>query len=317
MRTHTEPDFDYAADLDAERQRVTEHRDTRWIPERTEENLLLATWNLTAFGAHDRALWHLGLMAEILAPFDVVALQEVGEDLTHLEVLLGNLGEGWHALYTGVEGDGERLGYLYNAERVTPQGLATELRVHTTSKRRLAVAGVEEEFEELHRDPFVVQFGAGEGDRELALTLMNVHLYRTSSGLRHQEALALARWAKGRVAEAHPPCGDLVVLGDFNLSRLYPGDAAHSELSELGMMVPKHGSHVVRTNYAKDRHYDALAFFPAQTADGFTGTLGVFDFDNVVFPDLYAEDPVRFYKYIRYCLSDHRPLWIEIQRQKK
>lgn len=42
----------------------------------------------------------------------------------------------------------------------------------------------------------------------------------------------------------------------------------------------------------------------------------MFDFDNVVFPDLYEEDPVRFYKYIRYCLSDHRPLWIEIQRKK-
>lgn len=314
MRTHTEPEFDYDADFDAERQRIVEHRDTRWIPERTEDNLLLATWNLTAFGEHDRALWHLGLMAEIIEPFDVVAVQEIGEDLTHIEVLLGNLGGSWHALYTGVEGDGERLGFLYNADRVMPDGLATELRVHTTSRRRLVVGGVEEEFEELHRDPFVVHFVAGQF--ELELTMMNVHLYRTSSGLRRQEAIALARWARGRVDAEHPPCGDVVVLGDFNLSRLFPGDAAHQQLVELGMMVPDHGSHVVRTNYAKDRHYDALAFFPARTADGFTGTLGVFDFDNVVFPDLYAEDPVSFYKYLRYCLSDHRPLWVEIQRKK-
>ncbi len=314
MRTHIEPEFDYQADFDAERQRIVEHRDTRWIPERTEDNLLIATWNLTAFGAHDRALWHLGLMAEILAPFDVVAVQEVGEDLTHLEVLLGKLGDQWRALYTGVEGDGERLGFLYDSDRVTPDGLTTELRVQTTSRRRLAVGGQEEEFEELHRDPFLVHFSARHFD--LDLTMMNVHLYRTSSGLRRLEALALARWARGRVDAAHPPCGDVVVLGDFNLSRLYPGDSAHQQLVELGMMVPEHGSHVVRTNYAKDRHYDALTFFPARTADGFTGTLGVFDFDNVVFPDLYAEDPVRFYKYIRYCLSDHRPLWIEIQRKK-
>lgn len=314
MRTHTEPDFEYAADFDAERQRIVEHRDKRWIPERSDDNLLLATWNLAAFGEHDRALSHLGLMAEIVAPFDVVAVQEVGEDLTHLEVLLGKLGGNWRALYTGVEGDGERLGFLYNAARVRPEGLATELRVQTTSRRRLAVGGVEEEFEELHRDPFLVHFVAGQID--LDFTLMNVHLYRTSSGLRRLEAISLARWAKGRVDAEHPPCGDLVVLGDFNLSRLYPGDATHKQLAELGMMVPKHGSHVVRTNYAKDRHYDALALFPAHTADGFTGTLGVFDFDNVIFPDLYAEDPVRFYKYIRYCLSDHRPLWIEIQRKK-
>lgn len=314
MRTHTEPDFDYQADFDAECQRIVEHRDRRWIPERTEDNLLLATWNLTAFGVHDRALWHLGLMAEILAPFDVVAVQEIGEDLTNLEVLLGKLGGKWRAIYTGVEGDGERLGFLYDSDRVMPDGLATELRVQTTTRRRLAVGGVEEEFEELHRDPFLVHFVAGH--LALDLTMMNVHLYRTSSGLRQLEALALARWAHGRVDAEHQPCGDVVVLGDFNLSRLYPGDDTHQQLVELGMMVPEHGSHVVRTNYAKDRHYDALALFPARTADGFTGTLGVFDFDNVVFPDLYAEDPVRFYKYIRYCLSDHRPLWIEIQRSK-
>jgi endonuclease/exonuclease/phosphatase family metal-dependent hydrolase len=314
MRTHTEPEFDYQADFDAERQRLVEHRDTRWIPERTDDNLLIATWNLTAFGVHDRALWHLGLMAEILAPFDVVAVQEVGEDLTHLEVLLGKLGDQWRALYTGVEGDGERLGFLYDSDRVTPDGLVTELRVHTTSRRRLVVGGVEEQFEELHRDPFLVHFSARH--LELDLTMMNVHLYRTSSGLRRMEALALARWARGRVEAVHPPCGDVVVLGDFNLSRLYPGDTDHQQLVELGMMVPEHGSHVVRTNYAKDRHYDALTLFPAHTADGFTGTLGVFDFDNVVFSDLYAEDPVRFYKYIRYCLSDHRPLWIELQRKK-
>lgn len=314
MRTHTEPDFDYQVDFDAERQRIVEHRDTRWIPERTEDNLLLATWNLAALGEHDRALWHLGLMAEMVQPFDVVAVQEVGEDLTHLEVLLGKLEGDWHAIYTGVEGDGERLGFLYNADRVAPDGLATELRVHTTRRRRLSVGGVEEEFEELHRDPFVVHFVAERF--ELDLTMMNVHLYRTSSGLRLQEAIALAKWAQTRVDAQHPPCGDVVVLGDFNLSRLHPGDASHQELLDLGMMVPDHGSHVVRTNYAKDRHYDALALFPARTADGFTGTLGVFDFDNVVFPDLYEEDPVRFYKYIRYCLSDHRPLWIEIQPKK-
>lgn len=312
MRKHTEPDIDYRPDIEAERLRIGQHGDTRWIPARTDENLLLATWNLAALGEHDRALGHLDLMAQILQPFDLVAVQEIGEDLTHLEVLLGKLQGNWHTLYSSVEGDGERLGFLYDADRVSPDGLAGELRVQTTARRHLTVGGQVEEFEELHRDPYMAHFVAG----DLELTLLNVHLYRTSSGLRNREALALARWAKSRVEAAHPPCGDVVVLGDFNLSRLYPGDALHAELVELGMMLPEHGSHVVRTNYAKDRHYDALAFFPARTAQGFTGTLGVFDFDNVVFPELYAADPVQFHKYLRYCLSDHRPLWIEIPRKK-
>jgi endonuclease/exonuclease/phosphatase family metal-dependent hydrolase len=174
----------------------------------------------------------------------------------------------------------------------------------------VAVGDIEETFQELHRDPFVVRFESGEFD----LTLVNVHLYRTSAGLRKREALAMARWAASRVEAAHPPNGDVVLLGDFNLPRLYPGDTLHTQFVELGMMLPQHETHVVRANYAGDRLYDALAFFPARTADGFTGVLGVFDFDRVVFPDLYEENPVRFYQYVRYCLSDHRPLWIEIQR---
>ena len=310
MRAHTEPDFDYQADFEETRNKLIEHRETRWIPERTDSNVLLATWNLTAFGVHERALWHLELMAEILQPFDVIAVQEVGEDLTQLQVLLGKLEGNWRAIYTGVEGDDERLAFLFNTDRVTPGGLATELRVESTRHRHLAVGDLQESFEELHRDPFVVRFEAGDFD----FTLVNVHLYRTSSGLRRREAMLLAQWAAARVDAQHPPCGDLILLGDFNLPRLHPGDTLHQQFVDLGMMLPEHETHVVRTNFARDRHYDAMAFFPAQTADNFTGTLGVFDFDQVVFEDLYQDDPVRFYQYVRYCLSDHRPLWIELQR---
>lgn len=310
MRGHIEPDFDYRGDLDGERARIAEHRDTRWVPAKREDNLLIASWNLAALGVHERAFWHLALMAEILRPFDVVAVQEVGEDLTQLQVVLGELGEHWRGIYTAAEGDDERLAFLFDTERVQPGGLATELRMETRPDRFVRVGDVEEFLTEKHRDPYLVRFEAG----DFPITLMNVHLYRTSAEMRRRQALALARWAAGRVAADHAPNGDLVLLGDFNLPRLHPGSQIHAEYEALGMMMPDHETHVVRTNYARDRHYDALAFFPAKTAKGFTATLGVFDFDAVVFPDLYAEDPARFYQYLRYCLSDHRPLWIELAR---
>lgn len=43
------------------------------------------------------------------------------------------------------------------------------------------------------------------------------------------------------------------------------------------------------------------------------GGVGVFDFDAVVFRDLWERgDRKRFNAYLRYYLSDHRMMWVEV-----
>jgi len=46
--------------------------------------------------------------------------------------------------------------------------------------------------------------------------------------------------------------------------------------------------------------------------------MGVLDFDNAVFPDLFNPTDrakrLRFFQYVRYYLADHRPLWAEFKR---
>jgi hypothetical protein len=38
----------------------------------------------------------------------------------------------------------------------------------------------------------------------------------------------------------------------------------------------------------------------------------VFDYDKVVFPDLWqARGQTDFNAYLRYYMSDHRPMWVE------
>jgi len=71
---------------------------------------------------------------------------------------------------------------------------------------------------------------------------------------------------------------------------------------------------LVGTNLAGDSDYDEMAFFPGKTADDWTGKMGVLDFDNAVFPDLYQTDHERFYEYVRYYVADHPPLWAEFKR---
>jgi hypothetical protein len=42
--------------------------------------------------------------------------------------------------------------------------------------------------------------------------------------------------------------------------------------------------------------------------------VGVFDYDGAVFPDLWkTRGDAVFKRYLRYYLSDHRPMWVELR----
>ena len=46
----------------------------------------------------------------------------------------------------------------------------------------------------------------------------------------------------------------------------------------------------------------------------FTGAKNVFGFDGALFKDLWESRPgAPFLSYLRYHISDHRPLWAEFQ----
>lgn len=88
------------------------------VPGKNADNLLVATWNLRAFGGLS-ATWNAGkddspkrdwhsvaLVAEIIRHFDVIAVQEVRRETTALRFLLDCLGESWHVIVSDVtEGD--------------------------------------------------------------------------------------------------------------------------------------------------------------------------------------------------------------------
>jgi len=57
--------------------------------------LIIATWNLTNFGIQDRERSHIELMSNIIKPFDLIAFQEVADDISHLDILLSVLGKEW------------------------------------------------------------------------------------------------------------------------------------------------------------------------------------------------------------------------------
>jgi endonuclease/exonuclease/phosphatase family metal-dependent hydrolase len=317
---YQKPTFPYRVVRARELRNLEQHRadpERTPIPSKTRQNILIASWNIANFGLQERERVHIKLIADIIRPFDVVAVQEVADDLEHFHLLVSELGGNWDYIYTDIAGNNERAAFLYDLDRVVPTGLAAELAMRGYQRTTIVIEDVEVPggFPGFNRNPYIVGFAAG----NFQFFLVNVHLYQTSFAIRQLETMALGQWAKRRVGKDHPPNNDIILIGDFNMPRVRPGDKIYDQAAEYGLTFPAHTTNLVGTNLAGDSDFDQLAFFPSRTTEDFTNRMGVFDFDNALFKDLYQrcvdeEDRAPFFQYCRYYISDHRPLWAEFRR---
>jgi len=92
-----------------------------------------------------------------------------------------------------------------------------------------------------------------------------------------------------------------------------PGDPIYEALTKKGLELPEHSSQI-GSAIASDAHYDQIALFPGDVKQAFTGNKGVFDYDQVLFPDLFQTRGAKDYKtFAKYHISDHRTMWMEFQ----
>jgi hypothetical protein len=85
----------------------------------------------------------------------------------------------------------------------------------------------------------------------------------------------------------------------------------YKALRAKGLELPEHSTKIY-SNIANDADYDQIAFFPGLKTK-LTGKSGVFDFDGGIFPDLHtSRTAAEFRAYLRYYISDHRPMWVEL-----
>ena len=128
------------------------------IPKKTQDNLLIATWNIRAFGgvtqkwqasgsdSPKRDLHALRIISDIVSRFDVVALQEGKRELTAVRQLIEALGgkKQWGVILTdvteGSKGNSERLAFIYDRKRLSADGLAGELVVSRELEEQLTAA---------------------------------------------------------------------------------------------------------------------------------------------------------------------------------
>jgi hypothetical protein len=288
------------------------------VPTKTSDNLLVGTWNLRAFGGLTKSWqaraadspkrdWRaVALIAEVIGCFDVVAVQEVKRDVTALRFLLECLGPRWKPTFTdvteGEAGNGERLTFLYDSERVQPSGLMGEMVLPP-------VAG--DPARQFARTPYSVSFARG--GVEFTLTTVYV-LWGDQPDDRVSEVAAFAQWMRAWADRKNDLNKNLLVLGDFNLDRL--GNPLYEAFVSTGLLPPSVLNDVPRTIFDndRDRHfYDQIAWFGDTTGSGgqglldglaFTGQGGTFDFLPHVFAGLTKNE-------VSWRISDHHPLWVE------
>ena len=317
MPPFPKPRFAYDYELDREvaalRNYPREKSDRR-IPRKSRDKLLVATWNIANLGVQDRLDTDYALIAEMIGWFDLVAVQEVNDNLRGIEAIHSKLPARYDLLFSDASGNQERQAFLFDTRKVSRLKEVGRLSIPPSQLRNIKVPGSTTAFPGFDRGPYLASFESG----SFRFSLLNVHLFYGSDDpadldRRTLETFAVAWWADQKHRDARSYVPEILPLGDFNLPKTEPGDRIYEALKSLGLEVPPHTSQI-GSAIASDSYYDQIAFFPGPTKGRFTGATNVFDFDGALFQDLWQKRPGDpFLSYLRFHISDHRPLWAEFQ----
>lgn len=310
------------------------------IPKRTQkETLLLATWNIREFDSPKygpRMKEAIYYIAEIIARFDLVALQEVNANLDAFQDLMDILGDNWQYIITdaneGTPGFDERLAFVYDKRKVRHRGLAGELVLPPIELGK----GVYKPVLQLYRTPLICGFTAGWCDFMLATVHIQWGATEPDPKPRIEEIRNVAEFLKNRTEDDTAWARNLILLGDFNIWE--PDNDTFKELEKAEFTIPK-PIRTLPSNVEKKRHYDQIAFRVREGSLNMTGRAGIFDFFKTVYrdedrttyepymPDGYTTrgngDPrledgsysKKWYygQWRTYQMSDHFPMWVELE----
>lgn len=326
MRALARPKPEYIYDPQTEIDNLIQHRDAvpaditqnRNIPAPGQSGtLLLASWNIANLGVHKRRPDDLKVIAEILSWFEIVAIQEIADNLEDFRGLIEILPDHFAWIFNDRAGNDERSAYLYDTRRVKLSPKIGEVVIVDSDRRYVRLPGIERKFQGFNRNPYLAGFSIE--DTEILLT--NCHLIygpqsssaerKASIERRQLEAYAIARWCDLRRKDKHRWTTNILALGDFNLPRAATGDAIYAALTKRGLKLPPHTTRIP-TNVSNTADYDQIAVTPGLKSK--VKKMGVFDFDRAIFPDIFnAATPAYWRSCAKYYISDHRPLWMLLE----
>ena len=127
------------------------------------------------------------------------------------------------------------------------------------------------------------------------------------------ELRLLADWVRARVKERFVTDKDVIVGGDFNIPST--DNPRYKAITAKGLRVPRALLGAPGSDLALGKRYDQILHLPAFT-HAFTNHGGVLDFDcgdhRPLFPGMRMSK-----RDFTYQLSDHLPLWVEINTSRE
>ncbi len=149
-------------------QRLRREFDRNQFPyKKTDRSLILGTWNIRNFDddrfnygpRSEEAFYYI---AEIISRFDVLAVQEVCEDVSPLDKVIRMLGDQYKYIMTDVThsslgGNRERLGFIYDRDKVKFKGIAGEIVL----PEKMLISEAAGHKRQFSRTPFGVEFQSG------------------------------------------------------------------------------------------------------------------------------------------------------------
>jgi endonuclease/exonuclease/phosphatase family metal-dependent hydrolase len=303
-------------------QLLSKDLDAKIPAKKLDKNLLIATWNIRAFGditrketsdtkdSPKRDFHSILCIAEIIKRFDVIALQEVKGNIKALRDTLKVLGNNWSLILTDVNrgdaGNDERMAYLFDTRRIQLSGLACELVVpqewlNTTSNEALT--------EQFIRSPYAVSFKSN----NITFILVTLHIkYGKSSKDRIKELSGIAKWMADWAKDVNVYHQNLLCLGDFNIDKR--GDLLNNTFIANGLHIPNElqNEQVTRSIFDETKYYDQIAWFN-NAKDIPNLSLKYKTAGNFNFVETALKNRNLTKQSLSFMLSDHLPLWAEFE----
>ena len=257
-------------------------------PLRTQQNILIASFNIQAFGKKKLAdPWVIGHIVSLIRLFDVVAIQEVrAEDQTTVPTLIKM-----------INANGARYDYLLGPR--LGRSVSKEQYAYIYDTARVvsgpdAVYTIEDDADLLHREPLVARFvtRVQPGVRPFSFSLVNMHTdpdeVKTEIPVMHTVLKGIREFEYYSARE-----DDVILMGDLN--------AGPKQFGELGRIpgifwtIDNEPTNTIRKSI-----YDNIIFDRGLTNE-FTGNSGVLDVCELF--GIKVDEALR--------ISDHLPIWAE------
>lgn len=296
---------------------------TNGIPEKKlTGNLILGTWNIrelgnTKYGGRmEESIFYI---AEIISRFDLVAIQEVRDNLGDFERVMRVLGKDWGVFIStvteGTSGNKERLAFLYDKRTVSFKNIAGQIIIPGKSNTV-----------QFARAPYVIRFQSG----WLNFDICTTHIYYGKDSKnspeykrRVKEISTLVGFCKKYFIDKKQS-NNLFILGDFNIENKTADTYKAATSSDFKIPDAILKSNLAGTNVKRDKIYDQILYYNRFEDIQFKNA-GIFDFYDTVFDKLstYLERINQHYEkgistqkefddFKTYQMSDHLPMWVEM-----